>query len=239
MNPIAFKNFDREEHETWKTLYALQQQSREQWIVPEFRKGLEALGITGHGIPHLDEVNKSLFEISGFRAVPVNGYEETDVFFQRLARREFPIGNFIRDRSQLSYTPAPDVFHDLYGHVPFLAWPQYADFCASFGTFAMRFRNDPKCLQQCDRFFWFSVEFGLIKGPRGRMIFGAGIASSIEECRYALSDVPKVSPFDIEAMRHCDFKIDELQPHLFLLNDAHQLFNCMPDLQLLISRQTD
>lgn len=134
MQDVSFRHFTEDEHETWRTLYGLQQESREKWIVPEFRRGLRVLGIHGHAIPNLDSVNHVLSDISGFRAIPVDGYEETDVFFERLAWREFPIGNFIRDRAQLSYTPAPDVFHDLYGHVPFLAWPQYADFCAEFSN---------------------------------------------------------------------------------------------------------
>lgn len=232
---VEFKKFNSSEHETWKLLYAYQEESRRTMIIPEFQQGLEALGITGEGIPSIEEVNARLKKISGFRAVPVEGYEETHQFFDRLARRQFPVGNFIREKNQLSYTPAPDVFHDLYGHVPFLAWPEYADFCSAFGALAMRYKNNPSLLRQCDRLFWFTIEFGLIESTQGTKIFGAGIASSFAECRYALSCEPEVIPFDLNKARFQEFRIDEMQPRLFLLKNSQQLFNSLKDFEILLA----
>lgn len=219
MGAVPFKSFTDQEHATWQTLYGMQKESREQKIVPEFAEGLEKLGIESDRIPDIDVVNARLQNISGFTAVPVDGYEETDVFFARIARREFPVGNFIRDKSDLSYTPAPDVFHDLYGHVPFLAWREYADFVCAFGQRALEFKNDPQRFREFDRLFWFSIEFSLIKTSKGKKIFGAGIASSFGECRYAMSDEPEVLPFDFSQVRHQEFRIDEMQKRLFLFDD--------------------
>lgn len=222
---LSLKNFTEDEHEVWKTLYKKQENSRKTMIIPEFSAGLQALGIFEDRIPDLPSVNEKLHRISGFKAVPVDGYEETDVFFARIARREFPVGNFIRDKQDLNYTPAPDVFHDLYGHVPFLAWPEYADFVQRFGERAYEHRHDPKILREFDRLFWFTIEFGLIETRQGVKIFGAGIASSYGECIYALSDEPQKIPFDWDTARQQEFRIDIMQPILFVLKSTEQLFN--------------
>ena len=144
-----------------------------------------------------------------------------------LARREFPIGNFIRDPKDLSYTPAPDVFHDLYGHLPFFADAAYANFCADLGLRASRYLDSPTKIRQFERLFWFAVEFALLETPVGRRIFGAGIASSFGECRYALSNEPELIPFDLHVIRAQEFKIDEFQKRLFVIKDVGQLYGCL------------
>lgn len=230
----AFKTkrpFTAEEHATWREILTVQIPRIERQIHPMFAEGLERLGMTRDRIPDLDEVNQKLYARTGWRGVYVEGLEEGSTFYQLLRDRMFPIGQFIRDRRDLNYTPAPDVVHDLYGHIPFYANREYADFCQKYGEIACRYLNDPALFRQFERFFWFTVEFGLIEMPVGRRIFGAGIVSSIGECEYALSDKPEVLPFDVDRIRNQEFRIDEMQKRIFMLKSTEQLYSALSQLE--------
>jgi phenylalanine-4-hydroxylase len=224
---LEFKNFTPNEHETWKTLFSNLNAKRPLQLHPIFQKGLDALKMTQTEIPSLEEVNKILRERTGFRGVAVEGLESPESFFVLLSERKFPIGNFIRDARDLTYTPAPDVFHDFYGHIPFLADKNYSDFCHEFGHRAINYLDEPSIIKQFETLFWFSVEFPLIKTSEGTRIFGAGIASSSTECEYALGPKPEVLPFDIEVIRYQPYKIDELQKKIFILEEPEQLYGCL------------
>lgn len=214
-----------DEMATWRTILELHSQRRGHQVVDLFEKGLEALAIKPHEAPDLAQVNRRLQKLTGFRGVFVDGLEEGTRFYAMLAARQFPVGSFIRDKKDLGYTPAPDIVHDLYGHLPFFADVDYADFCQRFGEVACQFSDRPDLLRQFERFFWFTIEFGLIKTPKGVRVFGAGIASSTSECDYALSGKPEVLPFDIDVIRHQEFRIDEMQKRLFLLESTEQLYS--------------
>lgn len=226
----AMRSFTAEEHETWRRLHARLAACRATKAHPLFEQGLQALGIGGDGIPSLDAVNQRLGRLTGFRGVAVKGLEGPREFFAGLARREFPVGDFIRDAKDLSYTPAPDVFHDLYGHLPLLADGAYADFCHRFGVLASAAADDPGRLREFERLFWFGVEFPLVETAAGRRIFGGGILSSAGESTYALSEGPEVLPFDVEAIRRHEFRIDVMQTRLFVLREPAQLYACLDEL---------
>jgi len=182
-------------------------------------------------IPDLRSINKKLKDLTGWEGVLVEGLEGGDTFYQLLSERRFPIGNFVRDKKDLSYTPEPDIVHDFYGHIPFYADKEYADFSQKFGEVAMRYVREPEKFRQFERMFWFTVEFGLIETSEGVRIFGAGIASSIGECEYALSSKPEVLPFNLDVVRNQEFRIDEMQKRLFLLKNTKQLYTCLKDLE--------
>lgn len=221
------KTFSQAEHETWRRLHARLAECRATMAHPLFVRGLDLLGIDGEQIPELDHVNARLEALTGWRGVEVRGLEDGRSFFSLLARRRFPIGNFIRDARDLSYTPAPDVFHDLYGHLPFFADGDYAAFCQRFGTLATQHATTPARLVQFERLFWFGVEFPLVETSAGRRIFGGGILSSLSESAYSLSPEPEVLPFDIEQIRRQDYRIDEIQRRLFVLDEPISLYRCL------------
>jgi phenylalanine-4-hydroxylase len=231
LKQVEFRSFTPSEHGTWKTLFDRQAVLRDVQIHPIFSRGIQALGMTGERIPDLERVNAKLRKLTGWEGVAVEGFEEIESFYPMLARRQFPIGNFIRDKKDLSYTPAPDVFHDLYGHLPFFTDPVYADFCHEFGVRAMKHIEHHERLLEFERLFWFALEFGLIEMPEGRRIFGAGIASSFGECEYALSDRPNVVPFDLDVIRKREFRIDVFQETLFLLRNVNELYECLGEFE--------
>lgn len=237
MKHSQLRIFTPEEHGTWRKLFEQQAKKREEQIIDWFSYGLKALDITAERIPKLDEVNSRLNRLTGFCGVVVDGLEDVHQFYPMLARREFPIGNFIRDPIDLSYTPAPDVFHDLYGHLPFFVDPMYADFCQNFGICACKYLDDEVILRQFERLFWFTIEFALIKTSKGNRIFGAGIASSFSECSYALTGAPlgpEVVPFDLNVIRHQKFKVDDLQRRIFILDNEMQLFSCLNEFEAML-----
>lgn len=219
--------FKPEDHKTWSLLYQQQTPLRFQQLIPEFSQGLALLGINGSEIPNLDRVNLQLNKLTGWSGVYVQGFVEADKFFEMLKNKQFPVGAFIRNPKDLSYTPEPDVFHDLYGHLPFYTIPEYAKFCQEFGTRALKYAENQSIIDQFQRLFWFAVEFGLVKTSSGVRVFGAGIASSFTESAYALSNKPRVHRFDLDVIRKKDFRIDIIQEDLYLLENQAQLYKCL------------
>ncbi|MCB0415345.1 MAG: hypothetical protein KDD50_13500 [Bdellovibrionales bacterium] len=212
---------------TWKAILSQHKLTREQQIIDLFHRGLEVLNINENEIPDLKILSDILYEKTGWKAIFVDGYEEGNSFYPMLAQKIYPVGNFIRDKKDLSYTPAPDIVHDLYGHLPFLADKEYADFCHRLGQMSVEFMDREDLFRQFERFFWFTIEFALVKTPNGNRIFGAGIASSVGECEYALSGKPKLLPFDVDVIRKREFYIDDMQDTLFLLENKDQLYKSL------------
>ena len=236
MQQETIKQFDAQEHSTWKTLYGRLEHCRQHQAHPLYAEGIRRLDMPADRIPPLDEINKRLKDATGWQGVPVQGLEGPESFFAGLKDRRFPIGNFIREPTDLSYTPAPDIFHDLYGHLPFFMDPDYGDFCQRFGAKAAGYFDRPDLLRQFERVFWFGVEFPLIRTEQGVRIFGGGILSSWSESNYALSDEPEVLPFDLEQMRRREYRIDEIQKTLFVLNEPGQLYACPDELDEAVRR---
>lgn len=227
----AAHEFSESEHAVWRRLYAGTARCRREQAHPMFCEGLRKLAIGPDRVPQLSDVNRRLNDLTGWRGVFVEGLEDAAAFFNGLARREFPVGGFIRSESDLAYTPAPDVFHDLYGHMPLLADESYADFCASFGSRAAQYVNDPVKLKAFETLFWFGVEFPLIQTDDGLRIFGGGILSSNYESDYCLSDKPELRDFDVHAMGRTPYRIDQVQPVLYVLSSPAQLYSCLDDFE--------
>lgn len=228
--------FDEAENATWSAVVKTQRPRRADQLVPMFQKGLVALGMDGDSVPALEDVNAKLTALTGWQGVYVKGLEDGRGFYSLLKDKKFPIGNFVRDQKDLNYTPEPDIIHDLYGHIPFFADQAYADYCHRYGEFACKFLDDAERLRRLERYFWFTIEFGLVDLPVGRRIFGAGIASSIGECVYALSGEPEVVPFDVERICAQEFRIDQMQKRLFVMPSIETLYASFPKLMEVVQR---
>jgi len=218
-----WERYTADEHDIWNTLYAQQINILKGRAVPEFYDGLTALDLNMGGIPDLTVLNPKLKALTGWEVVMVPHLVPDDVFFEHLANKRFPAGRFIRGRDQMDYLEEPDVFHDIFGHVPLLAQPIFADYMQAYGQGGLRaLRHD--CLKNLARLYWYTVEFGLMKTDDGMRIYGAGIVSSRIESVFAVDDPsPNRLHFDLERVMHTDYRIDDFQQVYFAINSFEEL----------------
>ena len=221
--PQNWAAYTPQQHATWDTLFASQAKLLPGRVTPEFIAGLDVLRLSKPGIPDFDELSERLMKATGWQVVAVPGLVPDDVFFDHLANRRFVSGNFIRRPDQLDYLQEPDVFHDIYGHVPLLANPVYADYMQAYGIGGLR-ANGMGALRNLARLYWYTVEFGLVNSADGLRIYGAGIASSYSESIFALDDPsPNRIGFDLRRIMRTLYKIDDFQQVYFVIDSFEAL----------------
>ena len=214
-----------EEHKRWQTLYRRQIRVLENRAVPEFYEGLKALNLNDGGIPDFDRINEALFKLTGWTVIAVPHLVPDDIFFEHLANRRFPSGRFIRRVDQMDYIQEPDIFHDVFGHVPMLTLPIFADYMQAYGEGGLRSLKY-NCLKNLARLYWYTVEFGLLNTDDGLKIYGAGIVSSSSESRFSLEDPsPNRIHFDLERLMQTDYRIDDFQQTYFVISSFQELFD--------------
>lgn len=211
------------EHDTWDTLYARQMKILNGRASDEFMKGLTALDLNTGGIPDFALMNPKLQALTGWTVVCVPGLVPDAVFFDHLANRRFPSGQFIRKPDQLDYLQEPDIFHDVFGHVPMLTDPDFADYMQAYGKGGQRAQS-LGMLKELARLYWYTVEFGLMEAKDGLRIYGAGIVSSATESVFALEDPsPNRIAFDLERIMRTDYRIDDFQQVYFVIPSIEAL----------------
>ena len=222
----SWRTYTQVEHDTWDTLYARQMEILPGRAADAFMKGLTALDLNTGGIPDFALMNPKLKALTGWTVVCVPGLVPDDVFFDHLANRRFPSGQFIRKPDQLDYLQEPDIFHDVFGHVPMLTDPDFADYMQAYGKGGQRAQS-LGMLKNLARLYWYTVEFGLMDEGDGLRIYGAGIVSSASESVFAIEDPsPNRIAFDLERIMRTDYRIDDFQqvyfviPSIEALNDA-------------------
>ncbi|MDB5667458.1 MAG: phenylalanine 4-monooxygenase [Alphaproteobacteria bacterium] len=221
--PQNWERFTAEEHRVWDVLFARQQERLAGRVVRAFAEGLDVLRLSRPGIPELGELNDRLRARTGWEVVAVPGLLPDDVFFGHLAARRFPAGNFIRRADQLDYLEEPDVFHDVFGHVPMLADPAVADFMQKLGEAGLE-ALDSGDVHRLSRLYWYTVEFGLAREDGELKIYGAGLASSFEEAGYSLdSALPSRKAFDFRTVLRTRYRSDALQRGYFIVDSFEDL----------------
>ncbi len=211
------------EHATWKELYARQTLLMQGRACDEFVAGMRSLPIAADHIPEFGALSEVLMKHTGWQIVAVPGLVPDDVFFEHLAQRRFPAGNFIRKPDQLDYLEEPDVFHDVFGHAPMLMNPVIADYIQAYGVGGLR-ANRLGSLEMLARVYWYTVEFGLVRQSDGIRIYGAGIASSRTESVFALEDSsPNRLRFDLARVMRTLYRIDDFPESYFVLDSLDDL----------------
>jgi len=206
-----------EEHATWDRLFARQSGQLQGRACAAFLHGLDVLRLSKPGIPDFDELSERLMALTGWQVVAVPGLVPDAVFFDHLAHRRFVAGRFIRRPDQLDYLEEPDVFHDVFGHVPLLADPVYADYMQAYGKGGLRSLHFG-ALHKLARLYWYTVEFGLVEEGGAIKLFGAGIVSSHGESIFALDDTsPNRIAFDLLRVMRTDYRIDDYQQSYFVI----------------------
>lgn len=230
--PQQWERFTPAEHALWDLLFARQREALKGRAVADFFRGLDVLRLSKPGIPDFDELNERLFARTGWTIVSVPGLVPDDVFFAHLAGRRFPAGNFIRSAESLDYIDQPDVFHDVFGHVPLLAQPAVADFMQAMGAQGLA-SIEAGALHRLARLYWYSVEFGLAREDGETRIYGAGLLSSFGESHYALeSPVPRRARFDLEQVLRTRYRSDAFQQGYFVIDSFDALLRVLSDTDL-------
>ena len=219
----GWEHYTEVEHATWKTLFERQTLLLQGRACKAFLEGLRALPIGPEAIPDFRRLSDVLMGRTGWQVVAVPGLLPDEVFFDHLANRRFPAGNFIRGAGELDYLQEPDVFHDVFGHVPMLMNPVMAEFIQAYGAGGLRAKA-LGVLPNLARVYWYTVEFGLVAQADGLRIYGAGIASSYSESIFSLEDAsPNRIAFDLERVMRTNYRIDDFQETYFVLDKIEEL----------------
>ena len=221
--PQDWAHYTPEEHATWDTLFARQAKLLPGRASEAYLRGLDVLKLSKPGIPDFEELSERLTRLTGWSVVAVPGLVPDDVFFDHMANRRFVAGNFIRRPDQLDYLQEPDVFHDVFGHVPMLADPVFADYLVAYGQGGQRALG-LDALKYLGRLYWYTVEFGLIAEPEGLRIYGSGIVSSYAESQFALDSAsPNRIGFDLARVMRTEYRIDDFQQNYFVIPGFDEL----------------
>ena len=219
----GWHNYTPQEHAVWKTLFERQSKLLPGRACDEFVRGMQDLPIGPDQIPNFEQLSETLSQRTGWQIVAVPGLVPDDVFFEHLAHRRFPAGHFIRKPHELDYLEEPDVFHDVFGHVPMLMNPAIADYIQAYGEGGLRAKR-LGVLEKLARVYWYTVEFGLVKQPGGLRVYGAGIASSAAETVFSVEDdSPNRVAFDLERVMRTNYRIDDFQESYFVLENLNDL----------------
>ncbi len=241
-----YELYSEENHTAWRNLYARMASRWRRYANPHFQRGIASLCFNPERVPRLEDVNRFLNPLTGFRAKAVSGYVPSFVFFDCLRNREFPTTITIRRSDRLDYLPEPDIFHDIAGHVPMHTDRLFADTLVRIGECAHTavevvadMRDEHKRLESLEsiiramaRFFWFTIEFGLMRGGDALKVYGSGLLSSYGEIEHAIesSEVQRY-PLQLEWVINQAFEIDHYQPLLFIVDSFDHLFGLVGELE--------
>ena len=221
--PQDWAAYTPQEHALWDRLFARQAQMLPDRAVAEFMNGLDVLRMTRPGIPDFDELSERLMKLTGWQVVAVPGLVPDRLFFDHLANRRFVAGRFLRTPDQIDYLSEPDIFHDVFGHVPLLANPAFADYMQAYGEGGLR-ADGLGAIDRLARLYWYTVEFGLVRQGDDLKLYGAGIVSSHGESIYALDDPsPNRLGFDLKRLMRTRYRIDDYQQSYFVIDSFEDL----------------
>jgi phenylalanine-4-hydroxylase len=233
----AWASYSAAEHNRWDRLFKRSRAILHDRACDEFISMMHTLKLSESGVPNMERLSDRLEKITGWRVVPVAELVPDEIFFNHLANRRFPAGAFIRSEQEMDYLQEPDIFHDVFGHVPLLANPVYSNFMQAYGQGGQR-AISLGVLPNLARLYWYTVEFGLIRTPAGLRIFGAGIMSSTSESVFALeSDSPNRITFELERVMRTKYLIDDFQQTYFVIESFEKLLDdCYQDFAPIYER---
>ena len=225
-----YETYSDEAHDVWRVLVERRMSTLQETGSRVFLDGMQRIGLSADRVPDLTDVNRRLAARTGWAAVGVHGFIPAAQFFRCLSVRRFPTTLIVRSRAQLDYLPEPDIFHDVFGHVPLHSDPVFADFLQRFGALAAEAESAEETTRMA-RLFWFTVEFGLIREAGRVKIYGSGLISSHGDAANALGDRCDRRSFDLDAVLAQPFEIDRFQEVLYVVDSFDQLFEAVETIQ--------
>ena len=232
-----YSSYGAEDFEVWKTLFDRQQQNLIDKACTPYLSGMKELAevLNSSSVPRFGALNKVLKEKTGWTIVVVPGLIPVDEFFAFLAKRQFCSSTWLRAKHQLDYLEEPDMFHDIYGHIPILMDPLFADFTHKMGLLGQKFQANPTAIKMLERLYWFTIEFGITRQNGMRKIYGAGILSSFGETNHIYEDSLEIRPFDLERVMTTDFDSSMIQSMYYELDAFEQLADCLDQVESILN----
>ena len=219
-----WKAYTPEQHALWAELVRRRMPQLREHACQEYLDGFEIIGLKEDQLPDLRAVSARLAPRTGWQSTPVSGFLPADAFFEMLAARMFPTTTWIRGRESLEYTPEPDIFHDVFGHVPMHSHSVFGDFLQYYGKVCAGLMHDPVALERMGRLFWFTVEFGVIRQRGALRVYGSGLISSHGECTRVLAGGCEVRDFDLDQVLETAVDTGEMQPVLYAVESFEQIY---------------
>jgi phenylalanine-4-hydroxylase len=221
-----YQAYTSEQHAVWAELVDRVYPELEKHAAREYLEGFEIIGLQRECLPHLGEISARLEPRTGWNSTPVSGFLPAPAFFEMLASRRFPTTTWLRNRESLEYTPEPDIFHDVFGHVPMHAHAVFAEFLEHYGRVCARTSNGA-VLEKLGRLFWYTVEFGVIRQDGEIKVYGSGLISSHGECRNVMEGHCAIHDFSLDEVLQTPVKVDELHKLLFAVESFEQIYDAM------------
>jgi phenylalanine-4-hydroxylase len=221
-----YKAYAQDQHEVWAELVNRVLPTLQQHAAQEYLDGLEIIGLEQERLPNLEAISARLAPRTGWSSTPVSGFLPAPAFFEMLALRCFPTTTWLRGRDSLAYTPEPDIFHDVFGHVPMHAHAVFADFLAYYGRVCAA-KTDTGVLEKLGRLFWYTVEFGVIRQRHTIKVYGSGLISSHGECQHVIDGHCAIRDFSLDEVLATPVKVDELHHLLFAVSSFDQIYEAM------------
>jgi phenylalanine-4-hydroxylase len=232
-----YKNYTAEDFLVWQTLFDRQLINLNEKASNAFFTALEVIGFCRDKIPDFEEVNLILGRITGWTMEVVPSIIPQKDFFELLAVKRFPATTWLRKMSQLDYLEEPDMFHDVFGHVPLLSNEAYTGFFTGISRLALKHADNPRAIELLGRLYWFTIEFGLIREQNSLRIYGAGIISSAGETLYSLSNKTEHLEYDVRSILRSEFRTDVFQEKYFIIGSFEELYESLPEIESVLEEE--
>ena len=228
-----YSNYTEEDFAVWKGLYEKQMYNLQGKVVDEFNQGIAHLNFNADEIPNFEKINNKLLALTGWSIKTAPNLAEADLFFEQLSKRRFTSTCWLRSMEEFDYLQEPDMFHDVFAHVPMLCNKKYTDFFHKIGQLATSFHNQ-EAIKMLQRLYWYTIEFGVLQTKDDLKIYGAGIISSVGEINNVYGGLAQIKPFNIQEVLHTPFEIDKVQPLYFYVESFDQLQKALDGIEILL-----
>lgn len=232
----VYSNYTEQDFLVWKILYSRQLEILKSIVSVEYLTALKVINFSSDKIPDFIEIEELLKPLTGWSLQVVPNISPKKEFFEFLSQKKFTSTCWLRTIEQLDYLEEPDMFHDVFGHVPLLCNQNYVNFFKGISDIALKYINNEKAIELLGKIYWFTIEFGLIKEQDEIKIYGAGIISSKGETEFCLSDLAIHLEFDIQSIFNTDFRTDIIQERYFVVESFEQLYHSLPLMEKLIKK---
>lgn len=230
-----YNNYTPEDFEVWRILYERQIQNLPTAASKAHLEGMDKVNFVAEEIPQFETTNDILSELTGWRLAVVPGIVPDYTFFELMSNRRFPATTWLRKMEELDYLEEPDMFHDVFAHVPLLSNQPFVNFLEELSKIGLGYVGNDYAIEVLSRIYWFTVEFGLIQEASGLRIYGAGILSSAGETRFCLSDEPPKYDFDVQTIANTTYRKDVFQDRYFVIQSYEQLYKSIPEIKAVLA----